>query len=155
MIIPTIITGVALYYSLSSIGFTNTLPGLILSHSLITTPITFMLVLGRLRSIDRDLELAAISLGSTPIGAFFKVTLPLMKHSLIAGLIFAFITSFDEVIMTIFIAGADTRTLPLLMWEQLRIDLDPSLAAIATIIIFITVSIYAISEWVSSRSSNN
>ncbi|WP_286886393.1 ABC transporter permease, partial [Aneurinibacillus sp. UBA3580] len=112
MVIPVIVVGIAMYHTFSMYKLTNTIPGLVLAHSILALPIVFVTVSASLKGIDRNLELAALSLGSTPIGVFFKITLPLIRSAVIASALFAFITSLDEVVVSIFIAGAQTKTLP-------------------------------------------
>ncbi|WP_047154005.1 ABC transporter permease [Aneurinibacillus tyrosinisolvens] len=153
MIIPIIIVGIALYHSFAPLKLTNSLTGLVLSHSVLAIPIVFVTITASLRGVDRNLELAAMSLGATPIGAFFKITLPLIRPAMLSGCLFAFITSLDELVVTIFIAGARTKTLPIVMWENLRAQVDPTIAAVSTILIIGTIALFAIQAWVSSRAA--
>ena len=109
MIIPLIIIGVALYHSFAPLGLSNSMLGLVLAHTIIAIPIVFVTVTASLKGVDRNLELAAMGLGSTPLGAFFKVTLPLIRPAVLSGALFAFIISFDEVVVSIFLAGSKTE----------------------------------------------
>lgn len=142
MVIPVIVVGIAMYHSFSVYKLTNTLPGLVLAHSILAIPIVFVTVLAGLKGMDKNLELAAMSLGSTPVGAFFKVTLPLIRSSVTASCLFAFITSLDEVVVSIFIAGAKTKTLPIVMWENMRTQVDPTIAAVSTVLILGTAAVF-------------
>ncbi|MBN6188502.1 ABC transporter permease [Aneurinibacillus sp. BA2021] len=143
MIIPVIVVGIAMYHTFSVYKLTNTIPGLVLAHSILALPIVFVTVSASLRGVDRNLELAALSLGSTPLGAFFKVTLPLIRSAVVASALFAFITSLDEVVVSIFIAGAKTKTLPIVMWENMRTQVDPTIAAASTLLIVGTIVLFA------------
>lgn len=139
MVIPLVIVGIAMYHSFSLYKMTNSLTALILAHSIIAIPIVVVTVSAKLKGIDRNLELAAMSLGSNPIGVFFKVTLPLIRTSVLAGALFAFITSLDEVVVSIFVSGATTKTLPVVMWENMRAQVDPTIAVVSTILIISTL----------------
>lgn len=153
MIIPVIIVGIALYHSFAPMKLTNSLTGLVLAHSLLAIPIVFITVTAGLKGMDRNLELAAMGLGSTPIGAFFKVTLPIIRSAVLSGALFAFVTSLDEVVVTLFLSGANTKTLPIVMWENLRTTVDPTIAAVSSILIFGTIVMFSLKEWIAARAS--
>ncbi|MFJ8066325.1 ABC transporter permease [Psychrobacillus sp. NPDC096426] len=153
MIIPVIITGVALYHSFAPLNLSNSFIGLILAHTVLAIPVVFVTVTASLKGMDRNLEWAALGLGSTPIGAFFKVTLPLIRPGVLSGALFAFIISLDEVVVTMFLAGSKTKTLPIAMWENLRIQVDPTMAAVSTILIGLTISLFVSQELVSARKA--
>lgn len=153
MIIPLIIIGVALYHSFAPLNLSNSILGLVLAHTIIAIPIVFVTVTASLTGVDRNLELAAMGLGSTPLGAFFKITLPLIQPAVLSGSLFAFIISFDEVVVSIFLAGSNTKTLPIALWENLRIQVDPTMAAVSTILIVVTVSIFLLQSLVSARKA--
>ncbi|MFJ8235607.1 ABC transporter permease [Ureibacillus sp. NPDC094379] len=153
MIIPVIIIGVALYHSFAPLKLTNSFVGLVLAHTVLAIPIVFVTVTASLKGMDRNLELVAMGLGSTPLGSFFKVTLPIIKPGVLSGALFAFIISFDEVVVTIFLGGANTKTLPIAMWENLRIQIDPTMAAVSSILIVITVAAFILQEVFSMRKA--
>jgi putative spermidine/putrescine transport system permease protein len=135
MVIPVIIVAISLYHSFSNLKLINSLLGLILSHSILAIPIVFVLLMASLKGIDRNYELAAMSLGSNPTGAFFKITLPMVMPAVLSAGLFSFITSLDELVVTIFISGANTKTLPIVMWENLRVQVDPTMASASTLLI--------------------
>lgn len=153
MVIPVIIVGIALYHSFSSLNLTNSLVGLVFAHTVLAMPFVFVTVTASLKGLDRNLELAAMGLGSTPIGAFFKITMPLIRVGLLSGALFACITSLDELIVTIFLAGSKTKTLPIVMWENIRTQIDPTLAVVSTIVIACTVALFLIQSWITASSS--
>jgi putative spermidine/putrescine transport system permease protein len=153
MVVPVIIVGLALYYSFAPLKLNNSLLGIILGHTVLAIPIVFVIVTAGLKGIDRNLELAAMGLGSTPLGAFFKITVPLIRSSLLSGYLFAFITSLDEVVVTIFISGANTKTLPIVMWETLFSNMDPTMAAVSSILIVGTIALFLFQGWVAARSA--
>ena len=92
-----------------------------------------------LAGIDPRLEQAALSLGATPGGTFFQVTLPLIRPGVLVGALFAFITSFDELVVALFLSGSGAVTLPRRMWDDLRFQIDPTIAAVSTLTIVLTV----------------
>ncbi len=152
MVIPVVIIGVALYSTFSKIGLTNSFAGLVLAHTLLAIPMVFVTMSSGLSGVNSNLELAAMSMGSTPIGAFFKVVLPTVKPSLVSSILFSFVTSLDEVAASLFISGADTKTLPLVMWERLNTYMDPTIAVAATYLIILTLGTYIVKEIIDSRT---
>lgn len=152
MVIPVVIIGVALYSTFSKIGLTNSFAGLVLAHTLLAIPMVFVTMSSGLGGVNSNIELAAMSMGSTPIGAFFKVVLPTVKPSLVSSILFSFVTSLDEVAASLFISGADTKTLPLVMWERLNTYMDPTIAVAATYLIILTLGTYIIKELIDSRT---
>ncbi|MFM1653633.1 ABC transporter permease [Brevibacillus sp. B_LB10_24] len=151
MIIPVIVVAIAMYYSFSNYSLTNSISGLVLAHSVLAIPIVFVTVSARLRGVDENLELAAQSLGSSPVGAFLRVTLPIIRTAVFASGLFAFITSLDEVVVSMFIAGAKAKTLPVAMWESMRTQVDPTIAAVSTLLIVATVALFGVQGLMSQR----
>ncbi|WLR52028.1 ABC transporter permease [Bacillus tianshenii] len=149
MIIPLVVVGIAMYHSFSVYQMTNTLTALVLAHSIIAIPIVIVTVTAKLKGLDRNLELAALSLGSNPVGVFFKVTLPLIRPAVLAGALFAFITSLDEVVVSIFVAGPRTKTLPVVMWENMRTQVDPTIAAVSSILIVATIVLFLVQAFIT------
>lgn len=144
--IPTLVIGVALFFQLSRMGFVGTIPGLVAAHLVVAFPIVLIILTGALRRIDSRPEMAARSLGAGPIKAFMKTTFVVIRPSVIAAALFAFLASFDDVTVALFIAGAAARTLPLKMWESVRLELDPTLAAASSILIMISLLLLLIAE---------
>lgn len=142
--IPVIVVGIALYRSFSTYKLTDTLLSLVLAHSIVAIPLVFVTLMASFKGLDPSLERAAQGLGSTPIGSFFKVTVPIISPGLFGGWLFAFITSLDEVVMSIFITGPNTKTLPIVMWENLRFQIDPTLAAASSILIVLIVLVFVL-----------
>lgn len=140
--IPVIIIGIAMYRSFSTFQITDTLFSLVLAHSIVAIPLVFVTLLASFKGLDNSLEMAAQGLGSTPLGSFFKITVPMISPGLFGGWLFAFITSLDEVVMSIFITGPRTKTLPIVMWENLRFQIDPTLAAASSMLIVLIVAIF-------------
>ncbi len=153
MVVPVIIIGVALYSTFSKVNLSNTFMGLVLAHTLLAIPMVFVTMISGLANVNENLELAAMSMGATPIGAFLKITLPTVKSSLISSILFAFVTSLDEVVVTIFVSCANTKTLPMVMWENMRTSIEPTLAVAATFMIVLTLGTYIAKEVIYIRSN--
>lgn len=152
MVVPVVVVGAALYTTFAPMGLTNSFAGLVLAHTLLGIPMVFVTMLSGFANVNENLELAAMSMGSTPIGAFFKVTLPTVKTSLISSVLFAFVTSLDEVVVTTFVSGANTKTLTMVMWENMRTNIDPTLAVAALFMIILTLGMYIIKEIIEVKS---
>lgn len=151
IVVPLIVVGIAVYRFYSEIQLVGSTVGLVLAHSLLALPIVFVTILARLKGFDRNMELAAMNLGSTPIGAFFKVTLPIIKPAVFSSALFAFITSLDEIVVTIFIGGSQNPTLPKVMWEQMRSQIDPTIAAASSLLIVATVVLFTSQSILKAR----
>ena len=115
-------------------------------------PFVVINVAASLVGVDRRLEQAALSLGATPIGAFWQVTLPLIQPGLLAGAIFAFVTSFDELLVALFLSGTTAVTLPRRMWEQIQFAIDPTIAAASTLLILLTTTLMLGAEVLRRRA---
>jgi len=139
MIVPIVITAAGMFFFFSQIGLSQTYIGLVLAHALLGTPFVVITVTATLTSFDRSLMRAAANLGANPLTAFFKVQMPLILPGIISGGLFAFITSFDEVVVVLFLAEPDQRTIPRQMWSGLREQVSPTILAVATILILISL----------------
>ncbi|AUW45923.1 ABC transporter permease [Rhizobium leguminosarum] len=135
MIAPVVIVGVGMYFLFSTLGLTATYTGLVLAHTALAVPFVVVSVSAVLTSLDRRLLWAASSMGAKPLLAFRKVTLPIILPGVASGAVFAFATSLDEVVVTVFLAGPGQRTLPREMFTAARDTLTPTIAAAATIVV--------------------
>jgi putative spermidine/putrescine transport system permease protein len=138
LIVPAIVVAIGIYYAFSKYGLVGTPIALILAHTCLAVPFVVTSVSASLSGIDPRLEQAALSLGATPSGAVWQVTLPLIRPGILVGALFAFITSFDELIVALFLSGQGAVTLPRRMWEDLRYAIDPTIAAVSTLTILLT-----------------
>jgi putative spermidine/putrescine transport system permease protein len=138
LIVPGIIAAIGIYYAFSRYRLVGTPIGLVLAHTCLAVPFVVTSVSASLAGFDRRLEQAALSLGATPWGTFRQVTLPLISPGVLVGALFAFITSFDEVIVALFLSGSGAITLPRRMWDDLRFAIDPTIAAVSTLTIVFT-----------------
>ncbi|GAA1325580.1 ABC transporter permease [Leucobacter albus] len=143
MIVPFVIVGLAVYITFLGLGLTQTTLGFVLVHTALGVPYVLINVVASLSSVDRRLEMAAMNLGATPLGTFFRITLPLIFPGMLAGALFAFITSWDEVVVAIFLSGPDITTLPVKMWSGIRVQIDPTIAAISTISLIVILAAFA------------
>ncbi|MEN3287622.1 MAG: putative spermidine/putrescine transport system permease protein, partial [Bradyrhizobium sp.] len=126
--------------------------GLILAHTCMAVPFVVTSVSASLSGIDPRLEQAALNLGATPLGAFFQVTLPLIRPGVLAGALFAFITSFDELVVALFISGSGAVTLPRRMWDDLQYQIDPTIAAVSTLTIVLTIVLMGCAHLLRKRA---
>ena len=152
MIVPLIITATALFFYFSALHIVDSYVGVIVAHTILGTPFVVITVTATLEGLDPQYYRAALGLGATPAQSFFKVVMPLVLPGIISGALFAFMTSFDEVVIVLFIAGPTQRTLPLQMWNNLRYTIDPTILAVATLILLLAVTLLGSLEWYRRRS---
>ncbi len=152
MIVPLIISGVAIFFFMAKAGLAATHLGIILSHIILGTPFVVITVTATLSGFDHSVTRAAASLGSDPVNTFMKITLPLILPGVISGGLFAFVTSFDEVVVVLFLAGLDNTTIPIQMWTGLREQLSPTILAVATCLIILSTLILVTAELLRRRS---
>ena len=152
MIVPLIISGTAIFFFMAKVGLAATHTGIILSHIILGTPFVVITVTATLSGFDHSVTRAAASLGSNPVNTFMKVTLPLITPGVISGALFAFVTSFDEVIVVLFLAGLENTTIPIQMWVGLREQLSPTILSVATCLIIMSTLILVSAELLIRRS---
>ena len=152
MIVPLIISAAAMYFFYSSVGLSQTYVGIILAHAALGTPFVVITVTATLSGFDHSLTRAAASLGASPPRVFFKVTAPLIAPGVISGGLFAFITSFDEVVVVLFLAGFEQRTIPRQMWAGIREQISPTILAVATLLIVFSVALLVTLEMLRRRN---
>ncbi len=151
MVVPIVVVGVACYLFFARIGLSDTYLGLIVVHAALGAPFVVTTVLATLQGFNHNLVRASLSLGAGPVQTFFRVTLPVIAPGVISGALFAFATSFDEVVVTLFIAGPDQVTLPRQMFTGIRENINPTIAAVATLLILFTTSLMGVLEWIRGR----
>ncbi|MHC1948343.1 ABC transporter permease [Bradyrhizobium sp. UFLA06-06] len=133
MIVPVIIVAIGVYYAYARFGLIGSPVAIVLAHTCLAVPFVVTSVSASLAAIDPRLEQAALSLGATPSGTFWQVTLPLIRPGVLAGALFAFIASFDEVVIAMFLSGSGAITLPRRMWDDIRFEINPTIAAVSTL----------------------
>ena len=154
LIVPVIITAIGVYFVYAPLGLTSSRLGLVLAHTVLAVPFVVVVVHATLLGFDPALWRAALSLGAPPLTVFRKVVLPLIAPGVIAGAIFAFTTSFDEIVTTIFLAGPEQRTLPLQMFDGVREQISPTITAAATVLIAVSVVMLATIEALRRRGAS-
>ncbi len=152
MIVPLIISAAGMYFFYSRIGLQGTYWGVVLAHAALGTPFVIITVTATLVGFDRSLTRAAASLGADPLTTFFKVQMPLIIPGVVSGALFAFITSFDEVVVVLFLGSAGQKTLPWQMFTGLREQISPTILAVATIMVFISIVLLTVLELLRRRS---
>ena len=151
MVVPIVVVGVATYLFFAPIGLADSYLGLIIVHAALGAPFVLTTVLATLANFNQNLVRASLSLGETPLRTFFRVTLPTIAPGVISGALFAFATSFDEVVVTLFLAGAEQVTLPRQMFTGIRESISPVIAAVATLLIAFTTGLLLVLEWLRGR----
>jgi len=151
MVVPVVVVAVACYLFFARIGLADTYIGLIIVHAALGAPFVVTTVLATLQGFNHNLVRASLSLGAGPLATFFRVTLPVIAPGVISGALFAFATSFDEVVVTLFIAGPDQSTLPRQMFTGIRENINPTIAAAATLLILFTTALMLVLEWLRGR----
>jgi putative spermidine/putrescine transport system permease protein len=151
MIVPTVITAVGVYFFFAPLGLTNSFAGLILAHTALGSPFVVITVNATLQGFDVNLTRASASLGAGPIRTFFRVILPLIAPGVASGMVFAFATSFDEVVVALMLAGPDQRTLPREMFMGIREQISPEITAIATALIIFAAALLLAMEALRRR----
>ena len=152
MIVPLIISAAGMYFFYSRIGLQGTYLGVVLAHAALGIPFVIITVTATLVGFDRSLTRAAASLGAGPVRTFFKVQMPLILPGVISGALFAFITSFDEVVIVLFVGSAEQKTLPWQMFIGLREQISPTILAVATVLVTLSILLLAAVEILRRRS---
>jgi putative spermidine/putrescine transport system permease protein len=134
LIVPGVVSALGYYGFLSRLHLVGTRGGMIIAHSVLSIPVAFLVICAALKGFDRNLERAASNAGAGPLRTFVWVTLPVLRPGLLVGALFAFLHSFNEAVVAIFIAGRDASTLPKKMFESIRLESDPVIAVVATLL---------------------
>ena len=151
MIVPIIITATGLFFFYSITGLANSYPGIIMAHATLGIPFVIITVTATLVGFDHSLTRAAANLGATPTTTFFKIIMPLILPGVISGALFAFVTSFDEVVVVLFVAAHDQQTIPRQMWNGIREAISPAILSVATILVIISIALLATIELLRRR----
>ena len=152
MIVPLIIIAAGMFFFYTRFGLVGTFPGLIVAHAALGVPFVIVTVTATLSGFDRGLYNAGLSLGTGPVRTFFRVVFPLVRPGVISGALFAFVTSFDEVVLVLFLAGPDQRTIPRQMFSGLREQINPTILAVATLLILVSICLLIAIELLRRRS---
>ena len=152
MIVPIIITATGLFFFYSATGLAGSYIGVILAHATLGIPFVIITVTATLMGFDRSLLRASANLGAGPVRTFFKVQLPLITPGVVSGGLFAFVTSFDEVVVVLFIGSHEQQTIPRQMWNGIREQISPSILAVATVLVIVSIALLTTVELLRRRS---
>ena len=154
LIVPVILIAIAEYFFLTELSLTGTTLGLVIAHTLLALPFVVIIVMATLRGFDRSYERAALSLGANPLRTFWHVTLPLIRPGVISAALFAFLASFGEFLTSLFVIGATRSTLPIQLWKGIRFETNPTIAAVASMMIALSILalvLVELSRWQTRR----
>ena len=152
MIVPLIIIAAGMFFFYTRFNLVASYPGLIIAHAALGVPFVIITVTATLSGFDRSLYNAAVGMGASPTRAFWDITVPLIRPGVISGGLFAFVTSFDEVVVVLFLAGPEQRTIPRQMFSGLREQINPTILAVATLLILISIALLITLELLRRRS---
>lgn len=152
LIIPPVMVAVALFYYYARLGLVGTFGGLVLAHTVLALPFVVITVAATLQGFDPNLPRAAAGLGASPLLAFRKVTLPLILPGVLSGAVFAFVTSFDELLVILFVGSPEQRTLPRQIWSGVSEAMNPTVVAAAVVLIAVSLILMAVVELLRRRS---
>jgi putative spermidine/putrescine transport system permease protein len=144
IIVPNIITAIAMYYLAGKLRLIGNLLWLGLCHAVIAMPIVLLILLSALQAVDPNLERAALGLGSGRLRVFFRVVLPIALPGVMSAALFAFLASFDELLISLFLAGVRTQTLPVRIWNSLNLQVEPTIAAVSAFLIAVSCVILGV-----------
>jgi putative spermidine/putrescine transport system permease protein len=151
LIVPVIVLAAGLYYMQVRLGMAGSFFGLALGHMVVALPYSVVVIGAALEQTDKRLEDAAVGLGANRARAFLEVTLQLIRPSIVVSALFCFLISFDEVIVSVFLAGPQTMTLPRVMWESIRFEISPTIAAVSTILVVVSTAVMGVAEALRAR----
>lgn len=153
MIVPLIIIAAGMFFFYTQFNLVGTFTGLIIAHAALGVPFVIITVTATLSGFDRSLFVAGLSLGASPLKVFWDVVIPLIRPGVISGGLFAFVTSFDEVVLVLFLAGPEQRTIPRQMFSGLREQINPTILAVATLLIVLSAALLFTLEALRRRSA--
>ncbi len=153
MVVPIVIVAVAMFFGFAAVGLNNTYLGMILAHSALATPFVVITVTATLSGFDQSLIRAAASLGASPITRFRTVIMPLISPGIVSGALFAFVTSWDEVVVALFLSSPEQRTLPKQMFSGIREQISPTITAAATCLVLLAALLMTVMELLRRRSA--
>ncbi|MGO4807888.1 ABC transporter permease [Arthrobacter sp. 2MCAF15] len=155
MVVPGVIVAIGIYYVFLRWHLTETFIGFVIAHTIMAVPFVIVTVSASLQGVDRQIERAAAVLGASPLKTFFTITLPIVMPGILTGALFAFLTSFDESIISLFLSGPSNRTLPVQLYQSVTAEIDPTGAAAATILITLTSLLLLLVGLVTVRRSTS
>jgi ABC-type spermidine/putrescine transport system permease subunit II len=153
MVVPSIVIAIALFYLFAQISLVATDLGIIIGHTVIATPVVFVILLATFKGHDWRLDAAASTLGAGRVQTFWRVTLPLVKGGFAVGFVTGFLQSFEELTVALFVGGGLKTTLPKQMWDGILLQVNPIIAAASVVVLLVVILMFAIMEWIQQRSA--
>lgn len=154
MVTPGIVIAIAIYITFLQWRITGTLAGYVLAHAAIGMPFVLVAVTSALGGFDPRLLRAAASLGASPVRSFITVTMPLISRGIVSGAIFAFVTSFDEVVIALFLRSPTFQTLPVQMYNSVTFELDPTISASSSLVVVVVTAIFLVPQLIGNRKKS-
>ncbi|WP_144299698.1 ABC transporter permease [Elioraea rosea] len=139
LIVPHVVTAIAIYYISAPLGLIGFRPWVAIAHTVVALPVVLVILQSAMQTVDPNFERAAMVFGCTRFGVFRRVVLPLALPGVVSAALFAFLTSFDEVVIALFLSGIRGETLPVRIWNSLHLEVEPTIAAVSTLLIAVTV----------------
>jgi len=152
-IVPTIITAMGLYFFFARLKATGSLLAMALGHTVLALPVVIIIVAATLQGFDIRLEQAALSLGASRLTALRRITLPLVAPGVLSAALFAFLTSFDELLIPLFLSGVEIQTLTVRIWNSLQLEVDPTIAAVSSFLVGFTAAVLGASAALRRRQA--
>jgi putative spermidine/putrescine transport system permease protein len=153
LLLPGLVAAIGMYFFFARLGLIGSFWAILLAHVCLVVPVIVISVNAALETFDRNLELAAAGLGANRLRAFWWVTRPLIQPGILTGMLFAFLLSFDELPVALFLTGTDGATLPVRMWSNVRDELDPTLAAVSTLLVALSVAAILGTQFLQARAA--
>lgn len=150
MIVPHVITAIALYFLSAKLKLVGSILWMAMAHAVVGLPIVVLILISTLQNVDVNVERAALSLGAEPRDVFTRVVIPLAMPGMVSATVFSFLTSFDELIISLFLAGVKVQTLPVRIWNSLLLEVEPTIAAVSSLLIAVTVAALLL-DWLVRR----
>lgn len=150
LIVPHVVTAVAVYFLSAKLGLIGIKPWIAVAHSVVALPVVLVILQSALETVDPNLERAAMVCGCTRFGVFRRVVVPLALPAVVSAALFSFLTSFDEVVISLFLAGIRSETLPVRIWNSLMLEIEPTIAAVSTLLIALTTLALTL-DWLVRR----
>ena len=154
IIVPTLVTAIAIFKVFSQFQLSGTILGFVIAHAILAIPFVVTIMTATLKGVDPQLENASMTLGASRVTTVRMVTLPIAAPGLMASALFAFLISFDELIVAIFLSSPVLNTLPKKLWDGIRLELDPTLAAVSTILVVVSLLVLACAGLLMRRTNS-
>jgi ABC-type spermidine/putrescine transport system permease subunit II len=151
LIVPHVVTAIALYFLSARFGLIGFRPWIAVAHSVVALPVVLVILQSALKTVDPNLERAAMISGCSRAGVFRWVILPLVLPGLVSAMLFSFLTSFDELVISLFLAGIRAETLPVRIWNSLLLEVEPTIAAVSSLLVAVTCAALLL-EWTVRRA---